>query len=105
MDIDENKSLEHRIKELEDKIDRLIQEQQNISNKMEKKRQEGEAMVLFFRAEGDRIIVFLEQLRKDLNVYRENENTWTRTLHEFYNLLTDYVRLHMFFLGRLFEKE
>ena len=104
MDIDENKSLEHRIKELENKINSLVQEQQNISNKMAISRQVGEVMVLYLRSEGPRITHFLEQLREDLDVYRENENTWTRTLHEFHNLLEDYVRL-MFYLGRLLEKE
>ncbi len=104
MDIDENKSLEHRIKELENKINSLVQEQQNISNKMAISRQVGEVMVLYLRSEGPRITHFLEQLRENLDVYRENENTWTRTLHEFHNLLEDYVR-HMFYLGRLLEKE
>ena len=47
MDIDENKSLEHRIKELENKINSLVQEQQNISNKMAKSLQVGEVMVLY----------------------------------------------------------
>lgn len=41
------KRLEHRIKELEDKVDRLVQEQQNISNKMAKSLQVGEVMVLY----------------------------------------------------------
>lgn len=104
MEIDEKKRLEHRIKELEDKVDRLVQEQQNISNKMAKSLQVGEVMVLYLRSEGPRITHFLEQLREDLDVYRENENTWTRTLHEFHNLLEDYV-CHMFYLGRLLEKE